>query len=129
MNTDDIVREWCRYAEQDLASAGYLQKMRPMPIEIICYHCQQSVEKYLKAYIASQGGAVQRSHDLVALNRICKQYNLAFAAIDGECLNLTDYGVQARYPFQLELTGQDVTTALQSAKRVEGFIRSQLAVL
>ncbi len=33
----------------DLRSAEHLLKMHPVPIEIICYLCQQSAEKYLLA--------------------------------------------------------------------------------
>jgi len=35
----------------DLNTAEYLKNMKPLPIEIICYHCQQSAEKYLKGYL------------------------------------------------------------------------------
>jgi len=29
----------------DLKTAEYLKEMKPLPIEIICYHSQQSAEK------------------------------------------------------------------------------------
>lgn len=35
-------QEWQRLVEQDLDSAGYLLNMRPVPLEIVCYLCQQS---------------------------------------------------------------------------------------
>jgi HEPN domain-containing protein len=31
--------------------------MHPTPVEVICYHCQQSAEKYLKGYIVLHGKA------------------------------------------------------------------------
>jgi len=40
MDNKDIAKEWFRVAEADLASAVFLQGMRPIPIEVICYHCQ-----------------------------------------------------------------------------------------
>lgn len=36
-------REWLRLAEMDLDAAEYLLNMRPVPVEIVCYHCQQYV--------------------------------------------------------------------------------------
>jgi len=60
MNNSEIAQEWFRYAAKDLQSAIYLQGMNPIPIEIVCYHCQQSAEKYLKGYIALNGGEIQR---------------------------------------------------------------------
>lgn len=41
-------KEWQRLADMDLKTVVYPKKMKPLPIEIICYHCQQSAEKYLK---------------------------------------------------------------------------------
>lgn len=44
-------QEWQNFAEMDLSTAEYLQGMRPIPVEIICYHCQQAAEKILKGYL------------------------------------------------------------------------------
>jgi len=51
----EYVREWFDYADTDLASAEYLCGMHPKPLEIICYHCQQSAEKNLKGYLIFNG--------------------------------------------------------------------------
>jgi len=48
MDNRQFAKEWFDIAETDLSSAHHLITMRPRPIEIICYHCQQSAEKYLK---------------------------------------------------------------------------------
>lgn len=126
MNNNLVAQEWFRYAKQDLDSAIYLQEMRPVPVEIICYHCQQSAEKYLKGFIAFHGGAIQRVHDLVALNKTCMKYDENFMQIREECLNLTDYGVQARYPFSLELNETDAHLAVKSAEQVQAFLKGKI---
>ena len=51
MQKNEIVDEWLNYANMDMISAQYLTSLKPMPYEIICYHCQQTVEKLLKAII------------------------------------------------------------------------------
>jgi len=33
-------KEWQGLADMDLKTAEYLKEMKPMPTEIICYHCQ-----------------------------------------------------------------------------------------
>ena len=58
MDNKNIAHEWFRYAAQDLSSANYLRGMQPVPLEIICYHCQQSIEKYLKGFICLNGGNI-----------------------------------------------------------------------
>ena len=67
-----IANEWFEVANMDLSSAKYLQNMQPTPIEIICYHCQQSTEKYLKGFLALNGHEIIKSHDLVLLNKLCR---------------------------------------------------------
>lgn len=44
MNNKDIAKEWFMFANNDLNSAEFLLNMKPLPLEIICYHCQQSAE-------------------------------------------------------------------------------------
>jgi HEPN domain-containing protein len=58
MNNKDIANEWFAFADNDLKSAKFLLRMHPTPLEIICYLCQQSAEKYLKGFIAMNGGKI-----------------------------------------------------------------------
>ncbi len=44
MEHKDIAREWFTIADQDMASTEFLKQMKPIPCEIICYHCQQRRE-------------------------------------------------------------------------------------
>ena len=75
MNNFDVAQEWFDIAEMDISSAKYLQTMIPMPIEIICYHCQQSVEKYLKGYLALNEHEIIKTHDLTILNKLYPTIN------------------------------------------------------
>ena len=65
MNDKDIVQEWVSFAEMDLNTAKHLDKtMFPQPLAIICYHCQQAVEKYLKGALVLFGVEIRKTHDL-----------------------------------------------------------------
>lgn len=57
-------REWQRLASMDLNAAEHLLNMRPTPYEIICFHCQQSAEKYLKGYLVIHDITPPKIHDL-----------------------------------------------------------------
>lgn len=127
MDNKVVALEWQRYAAQDLASAEFLLTMKPKPIEIICYHCQQCAEKNLKSILAYHGDSITKTHDLVALNKACMDHAPSFSTIGDDCLELTDYGVQARYPFQLELTEADVALAIQAARRIAEFVSTKLS--
>jgi len=122
MDNLNIAKEWFDIAEMDISSAKYLQKMHPEPIEIICYHCQQASEKYLKGFLALNGHQIQKTHDLTLLNKICQEYDIKFAEFEEECLRLTDYGVTIRYPYPMDLNLEDMKLAITDAEKIQGFV-------
>ena len=128
MDKKTIAKEWFEVANQDLASANYLQSMHPVPIEIICYHCQQTAEKYLKGFLAYLGKEVKKTHDLVLLNKLCQEANNDFKEIAEDCLLLTDYGVNIRYPYPLELNEKDMQLALKNAENIKSFVEGKITV-
>lgn len=122
MNNSDIAKEWFKTADLDYGSALFLLKMKPMPLEIICYHCQQCAEKYLKGFIAYFGGGVFKTHDLLVLNKRCSEINDRFHEIEEACIQLTDYGVNIRYPYHLEISENDVRQAITDAHKIKEFV-------
>ncbi len=121
MNNKDVAKAWLQFAETDLAAAEYLRNMKPVPLEIICYHCQQAAEKSLKAFLALHGEPVRKTHDLVLLNKLCSAIEPSFSSIETPCLELTDFGVNVRYPFTLEVEEADALAALSNAQSVLDF--------
>ena len=121
MDDFQIAEEWFDIAEMDISSAKYLQNMHPTPIEIICYHCQQSSEKYLKGFLALNGHEIIKTHDLVLLNKLCRKYDDDFVLLAEECLRLTDYGVIVRYPYPIDLNLADMKLAIQDTEKIKNF--------
>lgn len=126
MDNNGIAKEWFEFAKRDLESAKFLMNMYPKPLEIICYHCEQSAEKYLKGYLIVNGNKAEKTHDLVLLNTKCRNLNCSFNDIEDDCIELVPYGVQVRYPYQLEVNEDDVNNAIISAERIEKFIQKIL---
>ena len=81
----EYIVEWFRFADMDFSSAEFLQGMSPQPFEIICYHCQQSVEKNLKGYLIEKGIEPPKTHDLVDLNDMCSDIDKRFSENDKIC--------------------------------------------
>lgn len=111
-------KEWVAFAKQDLDSAVYLKKMVPLPIEIICYHCHQCAEKMLKALLLKKRLYVPRTHDLMVLYNISKRRYPEINHLKEECIDLTDYSVSARYPYNIELEDYDALNAIESAREI-----------
>jgi len=119
MNNNDIIKEWLRFSETDLAAAQHLyNNMYPKPLEIICYHCEQSAEKALKGFLIYNGLESPRTHDLPLLCDKCVELNSGLEKIYDACEFLTIYGVQPRYPYQLDISVIDTEHALEYAKYI-----------
>ena len=118
---------WFEYAENDLEAAKILSVQVKPKYEIICYHCQQSAEKILKGYIASQNGRLQKTHDLVVLCEICTTYDHEFEKILINCSDLTIFASEVRYPNFLEIEDYHMQNAIKDAVIIKEFVLRKLA--
>ena len=65
--------QWVRKAEQDWEVAHKLAGESPPPQDVVCFHCQQAAEKYLKALLQESGRMVPKTHNLVdVLKPLCR---------------------------------------------------------
>ena len=119
MSNLNIAQEWFDIAEKDLLSAKFLGNMQPIPIEIICYHCQQAAEKYLKGFLAHNKHEIVKTHDLIILNKLCMKFDSEFRNLHEQCLRLTDYGVNIRYPYPLDLNESDMELAIKDTEFIQ----------
>lgn len=55
---------------------------------------------------------------------MCDELADGFDDIENECVRLSAYGVQARYPLEIELTESDMRQALSDADHIMAFIFS-----
>jgi HEPN domain-containing protein len=123
-------RHWLEFAETDLNTAEHLlNTMRPEPYEIICYHCQQAAEKYLKGFLIAQHKDPPHIHDLDELCKLCQEIKADFSNIADICSELTGYGVQSKYPVEISLEKADALRAIQDAKSLKNFLRAHAAEL
>ena len=114
MGKHDIVAEWLQIAYEDLDSAQFLfDHKHPKPLEIICYHCQQSAEKSLKGYLCAQGIEVPKTHEVGLICRRCAELAPEFADYFDACDELTMYATHTRYPNRIEVEEQDTLRVLR----------------
>lgn len=129
---DDLnFQRWREFADTDLQAAEHLSKtMRPAPYELVCYLCQQSAEKYLKGYLILRTKEdPPHIHDLLILGKLCKKVSPEFSKILDICSELTEYGIQSKYPSKMAIEKEDVLSALQNAKNLRKFMQKQAAEL
>jgi HEPN domain-containing protein len=122
MDRAEELRQWFFLADEDLRAAEILSKHYPGPDSIICFHCQQSAEKYLKGFLFENNTEPPKIHDLAVLRTLCEQIWSDFAAIIKQCAFLNRYSVTPRYPMEWPITPHDVETAIKYAGEVKNFV-------
>jgi len=121
------VREWVRFAQNDYECAVALKERFRPPIENVCYLCQQSAEKILKAYTIAKANKRLKIHDLEDLLDECKKHSSDFDALENSCSTLTPYLALGRYPSTIEITDYDMRQALKHALEILTFTKTKLS--
>jgi HEPN domain-containing protein len=127
MDSLDSAKEWLHFSEMDLQSARFLLGMRPVPVEIICYHCQQCAEKSLKAILVRNAQEPKRIHDLTKLLQDLLPFAPNLKVLVPQVAGLTDFASLTRYPHSVDLQVEDAQTAVADAQEV--FSQCQRVVL
>jgi len=124
-----MARQWYEKAEQDALAAGQLALTEALA-EVTAFHCQQAVEKALKAFLTWRNQPFRRVHDLEELVHACAALDDAFLSLLPMAERLSPYAVEVRYPNDLpELTSADVQEALQLMRDVMSFVQVRLSPL
>lgn len=92
----NILLQWTEKAANDLLAAQILIEASPLILDIACFHCQQSIEKYLKAFLILHNRDFGYTHNLDYLLGECAAIDEDFIGLDMKNMNL--YAVRARYP-------------------------------
>lgn len=121
----ELTEEWVKLAEQDFEAAGMMLQMKAPLINVVCFHCQQCAEKYLKAWLQEYDIYFPRTHDLSKLLELCLPLDAACTVLLADLSNLSSHAVAARYP-GASLTEDTAHMALSEAQRVRQFVRSKL---
>jgi HEPN domain-containing protein len=124
----EIISEWLQKAEDDFQFARIsLDEKKPFVAQI-CFLFQQSAEKYLKAFMLSQGLKLQKIHDLTILLKRCLEKAPRMAELSEDCNILSTFYVETRYPVHWPATfaHEDAEQAFRAAHRIRSFIRSEL---
>ena len=125
------ISRWVKFAQRDYDTAMNMSILHhPVPLEIVCYLCQQSAEKILKAYAIAQGEPFRKTHDLDSTLKLCIVHDSRFSAFEDICPVLTEYATATRYPADEDLiTEHDMKTALENALEILEFTKARIAEL
>lgn len=103
--------------------------MHPVPLEVICYLCEQSTEKLLKGFLLANEEEAPKRHDLKELCKRCMAIDESFQELADACIVLSPYGVHVRYPNEMDVLGSDMEHAIKMAGKVMDFVKPILQQL
>lgn len=117
--------KWLLKANNDLNAAKVLYEANCLDVAI--YHTQQSGEKALKGFLAAWKHPLVKTHDLVALVALCKQFDPKITLIGPLAEKLTPFAVIFRYPdVEIYPKKQTVLNAIRDAEKILRYVEERI---
>ena len=121
-----LTLEWIEKAEGDFATAMREFAVTEKPnYDAVCYHAQQSAEKYLKAALQERMIEFPKTHDLERLLNLLLPAAPRLETLRDAAKSLSEYAIELRYPGNIA-DKTESTTALDHCRRVRELVRSFL---
>jgi HEPN domain-containing protein len=120
--------EWVSKADGDYGSIRReIGSLQDHNYDAACYHAQQAVEKYLKAWLQEQNVRFPRIHELLPLLNMCAQVDSDFRTLRRSLKLLDDFELRFRYPGD-DATLADAESGLNAATQIRDFVRARLGL-
>ena len=120
-----LTLEWIEKAENDYAAIQQLLLASSPLHDIICFHAQQSIEKYLKAWLQEANIHTPRTHNLEELLELIVPTLPTWHHWQPDFKRITGYAVDPRYPGDSR-TAEDTHHAMHICDVVRQAVRTQL---
>ncbi|SHE32679.1 HEPN domain-containing protein [Thermoanaerobacter uzonensis DSM 18761] len=117
------IEDWFNMAKKDFNGAKILYE-HGGDYYLICFHCQQAIEKYLKGYLISKTGVINEGHSLVKLCKEAQKYNENFKNFLKDCALVNSYYIETRYPAEepLYVEKEEVLECMRITEEIMNFI-------
>jgi HEPN domain-containing protein len=117
------VQQWLTKSQRDLKVAWILFENEESLLDAVVYHCQQSAEKSLKAYLTYRNTTFRKTHDLDVLIDLCSLSESSFQDLKDGADILTPYATEFRYPSDtVEPERYEAEEALEIASAILNFV-------
>jgi HEPN domain-containing protein len=120
----ETIKKWILKAENDLKIAKDEMLTENPATDPICFHAQQCVEKYLKAYLISKDKEISKTHDILFLIKQCLLIDNEFNyLLELNADSLTSYAVEIRYPDDFYFPSlEEAKEAIEICEKVKQFV-------
>ena len=122
-----IVAAWIEKGDHDLGSAKVIFQYIPEYFDTVAFHCQQAVEKYLKAILIFYEIDFQRTHDLPYLLELLSRKIEVDSEHFDKAIILNGFAVEIRYPnLTIKLSKEELQEAIEIAQFFRDFLTLQI---
>ncbi|MFH1937585.1 MAG: HEPN domain-containing protein [Bacteroidota bacterium] len=119
MPDNELIQAWLFKAKRDLDTAKIILSELPEYDDMIAFHCQQTIEKALKAYLIHLDIEFRPVHDLGYLMNLISTKDLNFEPFFDKVDEISRYAVQIRYPdAMITLSGSQIKDAVETADQL-----------
>src|SRR5438128_2429413 len=91
-------RAWLARAADDVRAAEIDLTATPPLLADVAFHCQQAIEKALKAFLTWYDRPFRRTHDLVEVGDQCAEIDPTLELLLRRVAPLSEYAWRFRYP-------------------------------
>ena|ERR1051325_8352874 len=118
-----LTLEWIKKAEGDFDAA----KLPGLSVDIVCFHAQQAVEKYLKGFLYEADIRFPKTHELVVLLELALNLQPLWEAWRTSFRRLSEFAAEFRYPGEWA-NEKDAITSLRIATEFRTEIRRVMGI-
>jgi HEPN domain-containing protein len=125
---EETVTLWRLKADNDLKAGKDELATENPATDTVCFHMQQCVEKYFKAFLVFHGKEIAQTHNIALLLQQCSELDPSFEKLKSiDATVLTAYAVDLRYPDEFYMpTRPESQKAVTIAEEVRRFVSAKI---
>jgi HEPN domain-containing protein len=115
---EEFYKQWLIKAQEDWDAVEILIAQEHPPKGAVCFHCQQCIEKLLKAILVREQIEFPKTHDIGRLIELVRDYVPAATEFSLHAKKLSVHGVDVRYPDEaIEVSATDMKQIVDITER------------
>jgi HEPN domain-containing protein len=123
-----LTSEWIQKAEEDFFAACHLADAHHLtPFNVVCFHCQQAAEKWLKSRLCEDGVHFPKTHDLRQLLVLLEGSYPLWRGMTDQARRLSFFSTDTRYPGD-SAAREDREQALMDVPAVRDQVRASFGL-